>query len=156
MSIKIRLAHIDDLESLNQLMFKLHDYHHVEQPKHIKSALEIEQVKSIASYLDNPECLVYVAVEDERIIGFITGHFCELVSIISKPVLMGSVDELYILPEKRKTKVASELMSKLEDMFEDFGVKRIFVEVWNFNQSAISFYQNAGFNHHIHWLCKEL
>lgn len=155
-TFQIRSARFSDLEILNTLMFELHDYHHKKQPKHIKTANDIEKEKSIALYLDNPECLVYVATEHDVIIGFITGHFCELSSVISKPISMGSIDELYIIPEKRHLKVASQLMNKIELMFEDLGVKRVFVEVWQFNQSALSLYKKNGFSHHIHWLCKEL
>ncbi|GLO60989.1 N-acetyltransferase [Vibrio sp. MACH09] len=155
-SIQIRAANLSDLEVLNTLMYQLHQFHHDEQPEHIKTAEEIEQEKSIARYLDNPECLVYVAIDGDNIVGFITGQFCELISPISKPVTMGSVDELYVLAKYRHMSVATLLMDKLQNMFDDFGVKRVFVEVWHFNQAAITFYKKNGFSHHIHWLCKDL
>lgn len=88
--------------------------------------------------------------------GFITGHFCELVSTVSQAVAMGSVDELYVLPAFRGQRIASQLCHKLERVFKDYGVKQMFVEVWDFNQSAQDFYQCAGFVQHIHWLRKPL
>jgi len=155
-SLQIRMAGYDDLESLNRLMYQLHEHHHIAQPEHIKSAAEIEEEKSITRYLDNPDCFVYVAVEQGMIVGFITGQFCELISQISKPVPMGTVDELYVIESFRNNNVAGKLIEKLEQMFSDLGVKRMFVEVWNFNQPAIALYKKQGFCHHIHWLCKEL
>ncbi|NMV12961.1 N-acetyltransferase, partial [Vibrio parahaemolyticus] len=95
----IKPACFSDLELLNDLMFELHDEHHLQSPELFKTAEEIEQEKSIARYIDDPECLVYVAKQGDEIIGFISGHFCELISTVSQPVMMGSVDELYVLPE---------------------------------------------------------
>lgn len=135
-------------------MYELHHEHHLQAPDSFKTAEEIEQEKSIARYLDDPECLVFVAKKHEKIVGFITGHFCELVSTVSKPIQMGSIDELYVAPEYRKQRIAQQLYSTLEQRFQEYGVKEVFVEVWHFNQSASQFYTNSGFGHHIHWLRK--
>ncbi|WP_423840445.1 GNAT family N-acetyltransferase [Vibrio mytili] len=152
----IKPARFEDLESLNDLMFDLHDEHHVQSPELFKTAEEIEQEKSIARYIDNPECLVYVAREAEVIIGFVSGHFCELISAVSNPVMMGSVDELYVLPAYRKQGVAIALLEKIESTFTDYGVKQMFVEVWDFNQQALALYKREGFAPHIHCLRKPL
>lgn len=152
----IRPAQSKDLEQLNALMFCLHDFHHNNASEDIKTATEIEQDKSIARYLDDPECLVYVAESEGDIVGFITGHFCELVSVVSKPIQMGSVDELFVVESFRNQDIAGKLIDRMEQTFEDYGVKKVFVEVWHFNQSAVSFYKKKGFQHHIHWLCKSL
>ncbi len=145
-----------DLESLNHLMYALHDEHHLACPEYFKTAAEIEQEKSIATYLDDPQGLVYVARYDGQIIGFITGHFCELISTVSKTLLMGSIDELYVCPSYRKRGVADALCCRIENTFRDYGVRQVFVEVWNFNQSALNFYAESGFSHHIHYLIKPI
>jgi ribosomal protein S18 acetylase RimI-like enzyme len=155
-TFSIRAANQADLETLHTLMHQLHTHHHLAAPEHIKTADEIDQEKSIALYLDSPECLVYVAEQEEQIVGFITGHFCELVAAVSKPVQMGSVDELFVSPRYRQQGIAEALFTRLQDSFEDYGVKQVFVEVWEFNQSAIKFYHKMAFNHHIHWLRKPL
>ncbi len=155
-AITVSAAQMDDLAALNQLMFALHDEHHHACPTYFKTADEIEQEKSIARYLDDPECLVYVARQNEQIVGFITGHFCELVSSVSKSIPMGSIDELYVIPECRQQRVAAVLVARLEATFIDYGVQEMFVEVWDFNQIAQYFYQQRGFSQHIHWLRKSL
>jgi len=154
--ISVVPARNNDLEVLNQMMYELHDEHHTACPEHFKTAEEIEQEKSIARYLEIPECLVFVAKQNQKIIGFITGHFCELVSMVSKPVPMGSVDELYVSPEFRQQGVASQLYKRLEQTFIDYGVEQVFVEVWAFNQNANRFYEEIGFQPHISWLRKSV
>ncbi|NOH96366.1 GNAT family N-acetyltransferase [Vibrio sp. 99-70-13A1] len=156
MDLTLRAAQHKDLEQLNELMFELHHHHHLASPEHFKTAEEIEQEKSIARYLDDPECIVYVALKGELIVGFVTGHFCELISTVSKPVQMGSIDELYVLPDYRKESIAESLFEKLERTFDDYGVQQVFVEVWDFNSPAKHFYQKMGFIPHIQWMRKSL
>lgn len=155
-NVVVRPACSEDLSILNQLMFQLHDEHHRGCPEYFKTAQEIESEKSIAQYLDDPECLVFVATLASQVIGFISGHFCELVSTVSKPVLMGSIDELYVKPDVRHHGAAKQLMVRIEHMFQQYGVKEIFVEVWDFNVGAQGFYHNSGFTQHIHWLRKSV
>ncbi|MDN3612913.1 MAG: GNAT family N-acetyltransferase [Vibrio gallaecicus] len=156
MELTLRAAQHKDLEQLNELMFELHHHHYLASPEHFKTAEEIEQEKSIARYLDDPECLVYVALKGELIVGFVTGHFCELISTVSKTVQMGSIDELYVLPDYRKESIAESLFEKLERTFDDYGVQQVFVEVWDFNSPAKHFYQKMGFIPHIQWMRKSL
>lgn len=156
MDFVIRRAKESDLFSLNSMMYKLHDEHHQQCPEQFKTASEIEQEKSIARYLDDPNCMVYVAETQSQLIGFITGHFCELVSTVSKPIMMATVDELYVEAEKRREGVAEKLMCRLEQELKDYGVKELFVEVWHFNQSALDFYHKQNLKEHIHYLRKPI
>lgn len=149
-------AQPSDIDALNDLMFALHDEHHQQCPEFFKTAEEIEQEKSIARYLDDPECLVFVAKRGEEVIGFVSGHFCELISTVSQPLPMGSVDELFVVNAYRHQGIAQTLLQKIEQTFTDYGVSQVFVEVWHFNQNAIALYQKSGFQHHIHWLRKAL
>lgn len=157
MTIHIRAASQKDLPQLDELMFQLHHHHHESCPDFFKTPEEIEQEKSIARYLDSPECLVYVAIDTSGlIIGFVTGHFCELISTVSKAIPMGNIDELFVIPEYRKSGVAEQLLAKIEQTLVDYGVQQIFVEVWEFNQAARSLYNKLGFASHIHWLRKSV
>ncbi len=152
--VNIRLAKSSDLPVLEQMMYELHNEHHLACPQHFKSAEAVMQEKRIADYLESPEGLVFVALCDHRCIGFVSGHFADLVSSVSQPVLMGSIDEFYVLPPYRGQGIGSQLLQRIEREFEDYGVQQVFVEVWDFNQSAVKLYQRLGFSHHIHCLRK--
>ncbi|USD66493.1 GNAT family N-acetyltransferase [Vibrio sp. SCSIO 43136] len=153
--ITIRAARLDDLEALNQMMYDLHDFHHQANPALFKTAHDVEQEKSIARYLDHPECFVFVAQTDQ-LVGFISGHFCELMSPIVEPVQMGSIDEMFVVSNHRNQGVAQLLFDRIQQSFIDCGVEQLFVEAWDFNQPALGFYKKSGFINHIHYLRKPL
>ncbi|MEI8633359.1 GNAT family N-acetyltransferase [Vibrio sp. PP-XX7] len=152
--IKIRLANTNDLSPLEKMMYDLHHEHHIACPEHFKSAQEVLKDKQVAHYINSPETFLYVACEEHMIVGFITGHFSELVSTVSKNVMMGSIDELFVLPAYRCQGIGSRLLNRLTKEFEDYSIQQIFVEVWAFNLAAQKLYQQLGFEHHIHWLRK--
>lgn len=156
MSPIIRRAKETDLFCLNSMMYQLHDEHHQQCPDLFKTASEIEEEKSISRYLDDPDCMVYVAELEGAVIGFVTGHFCELISTVSKPVMMATIDELYVEQLHRREGVAEKLMVRIEQELKDYGVKEIFVEVWGFNKTALDFYHQQGMKEHIHYLRKAL
>ncbi|MGL6258583.1 GNAT family N-acetyltransferase [Vibrio sp. WXL210] len=150
--ITIRAAKCTDLDKLNRMMYQLHHEHHLQSPELFKPANEID--KTIAHYLDHPECLVFVAVDNGDVVGFISGHFGQYQSPVSKPVMMGSVDELYVESDYRKSGIASKLMDKIEQTLDDYGARYLFVEVWESNPTAVQFYLTQGYQSHIHCLMK--
>lgn len=152
----ISVPNESDLPRLKELSFELHDMHHRSVPEHFKTADEILSEKDISSYLYDPQCLIYVAKLESKLVGFITGHFCELQALVSKPIQMGSIDEIYIVEGHRESGIAKSLFERLETTFKECGATQIFVEVWDFNQSALAVYEKLGFNPHIHWLRKAI
>lgn len=151
-----RPAKLDDLAQLNQLMYNLHHEHYLQAPSEFKTPEEIEQDKSISLYLDSPECFVFVCEQHNRIVGFVTAQLCQFESPISPSCSMGSVDELYVLPSFRKKGIATQLLSAVQTRLIAWGATQIMVEVWDFNQSALSLYKECGFVSHIHCLKKNI
>lgn len=156
MNTFIRHAKLDDLIILNQLMFLLHDEHHQAEPMHFKPASEVMLEKNIEQYITAPDALVFVAVEQHQIVGFVTGHFGEFESSISKAIMMGSIDELYVLPASRSQGIGTQLLTRCSTEFQEYGISQLYVEVWDFNQSALKLYKSLGYQSHIHCLCKIL
>ncbi len=159
-SYSYRPANASHLPQLRKMMTALHQEHHTRDPELFKEPAEIDKVKDIGTYLNEPNCLLFVACDKhdgvEQVTGFISGHFCELSSTVSKPITMGSVDEFYVDPASRGQGIGRELLSIIAQRFKVYGASQMFVEVWDSNQGAIQMYQSSGFNHHIHWLRKPL
>jgi GNAT superfamily N-acetyltransferase len=82
--------------------------------------------------------VIYVAHEGEAMIGYIAGHLtrrfgCE-----------GELEWLYVVPERRRSGVASSLMPCLAAWFKQENVARVCVNVARFNTAAHSFYARHG------------
>lgn len=154
--MKIRSAQIEDIKLLNNFMLALHDEHHQHRADLCKPAPEVMEEKSIEAYINHPECVVRVVEIKGELAGFITGSFSEFISPIHPQMLVGSVDEFYVLPCYRKQGYGKALLNDLTQYFESYGVKRILVEVYEFNQSAIHMYQAQGFEGYIHCMMKSL
>jgi ribosomal protein S18 acetylase RimI-like enzyme len=156
MNFTVRSATDADLETLNLFMYDLHQFHHQHVPDDFKTPEEVQLEKSIALYLESPDCLVLVAEFNGKVIGFVTGQFCELLSPISKSVLIGNIDELFVLKSYQKCSVATVLLQEMEIRFAEYGVAQIMVEVWDFNHAARGLYKKLGFEPHIHCLRKKI
>lgn len=152
--IVIKRARLEELSDLETMMYALHHEHYLLFPDHFKPAQEVMQDKNIAEYLTMPEGLVFVAYVDDLLVAFVTGHFGQLISLVSKNVTMGSIDELFVQPEYRGLGIAKQLIERCNREFEDYGVEQIFVEVWSGNRNAVSVYQQSGFGEHIQYLRK--
>jgi ribosomal protein S18 acetylase RimI-like enzyme len=159
-STKIKPASRIHLSQLRAMMRQLHAEHHQREPDQFKTPEDVEKSKDIATYYDDPNCLIFVALDDSLkgspCVGFISGHFCELTSSVSKPITMGSVDELFVLSSHRKQGIGKDLLEQLSARFKLYGASQLFVEVWHSNVGAVEMYQQFGFSHHIHWLRKPL
>ncbi len=91
---------------------------------------------SIAAELDNPNSATFVAVEDDKVIGFINAHFV--------------LDECYlnnmaVVSHYRKHGVGNSLIEALMQFAERKDFAFITLEVRKSNQNAISFYEKHGF-----------
>ena len=82
----------------------------------------------------NYESFSFVAKEENKIIGIITGHsyYKEI-----------HISDLIVLEEYRKKKVGSKLVKTVEEHFKDKGFKNINLTTYAFQ--APKFYEKCGF-----------
>ena len=76
----------------------------------------------------------FVAKEDNKIIGIITGHS------YYKEV---HISDLIVIEEYRNKHIGSKLVKKVEDYFKDKGFENINLTTYNFQ--APEFYKKCGF-----------
>jgi GNAT superfamily N-acetyltransferase len=82
--------------------------------------------------------VIYVAVEDTRIVGFIAGH------LSTRFGCDGELEWLNVIPEKRRSGVAGDLLRVLANWFADHNARRICVDADPENPGARSFYRKHG------------
>jgi ribosomal protein S18 acetylase RimI-like enzyme len=91
--------------------------------------------------------IAYVAAEENAVAGFIAGHLTRRYSFD------GELQWISVLPERRGSGVASELLRLLATWFADQGALKICVDVEPSNTAARAFYLRHGAEKlNPHWL----
>lgn len=92
--------------------------------------------------------IFYVAVEDEKVFGFVVGMFIKLSKQDLQgtyPAIMGRIEELYVDPNFREQGIGTKLMDKIEEYFKQKGCQYIWVEVFKPNIRTHELYQRLGY-----------
>jgi GNAT superfamily N-acetyltransferase len=85
-----------------------------------------------------PPRVIFVACEGDAVIGYIAGHLTRRFGCD------GELEWLYVIPERRRTGVASGLMPCLATWFQKQSAARVCVNVARTNTGAIQFYAKHG------------
>lgn len=135
---------------------QLNRLHYEAEPDYFKHPDDIESEKDLSRYLCEDRCFACLAVDSDQYLGFAVGELRELASPISKPLTIGSIEEIFIEKEFRGTGVGRHLMAFIENHCRERGASELFTEVWGFNEAALRFYAALGLKTHVHWLRKTL
>jgi GNAT superfamily N-acetyltransferase len=85
-----------------------------------------------------PPRVIFVACEGDAVIGYIAGHLTRRFGCD------GELEWLYVIPERRRTGVASGLMPCLAGWFKQQSAAKVCVNVARTNTGAIQFYAKHG------------
>lgn len=118
-----------------QIMSSAHTGQIADLEKQCFSAPWSEQ--SIITELTNPLSLWIVAVEGEKVVGY-----------VGSQSVMGEADmmNLAVLPQYRRKGIGTKLVCLLIAMLKEKNVHSLTLEVRASNESAISLYKMLGFN----------
>ena len=149
----VRFAGEKDLDKINELRKQVNDIHVEGRPDLFKAGFGSE-IRDFAKVMLEGENSDIIVAERN---GVICGMVC--VERIDKPETPYSkarsfyhVQEIAVDEKHRRQGVAKEL---LEFMIEDAkkrNLRRIELDVWEFNDSAIEFYQTVGFKQTRRWM----
>ena len=157
--MKIVKAEKADIEKLTALLYELDKFHFSEEPSKYRSPEEMNEKrieKDIFSLYEDGKISVFLAIDKGKLIGFVSGTTKKLDSIISKPRVVGFINELVVLPEYRGLKVSELLMKKIEEFLMKNGAQEFGLNVASFNMRAINFYKKLGYTVDSHLLTKKL
>ncbi len=82
--------------------------------------------------------VIFVCLEDDSVIGYIGGHLTQRYDCD------GELQYLYVVPQHRRQRIASELLALLAGWFKDHKASRICVDVVPGNATARAFYSRYG------------
>ncbi len=141
----IREATIDDIDTMTQYTFKLHQHEddgtvqaHQDFYLNLKNWLSIE--------LDNPRSLFLIAEKDNHPIGFVGAtSIINDNGFLASP-LKGVIQLLWIEPEYRNNRIAEKLVDEVEHCFREIGVEYVECTYTSSNQQAKIFWGKRGYD----------
>jgi diamine N-acetyltransferase len=153
MDIIIRTATEKDYSGLIKLYDELNKMHVKALPHlFVKPSKRPQDMAYIRDILKSKDAVLFIAKSGEETIGFIEA------SVKQPPdhpeAVQNSyayVDDICVINEYRRTSVGKKLMEAVEKWAIDSGLNQIELNVWDFNKSAMAFFDRTGYKplHHI-------
>ena len=147
--ITIRGADYKDIPDIMRLLVYIAQLHHSGRPDIFKEEGSSKYSSDdLVKIIANDNTPVFVAAdENDSIYGY---AFCIVKETIDNILLCNRkvlyLDDLCVDTSARGQGIGRLLIEKVKSHRRNIGANSIELNVWNFNKSAISFYEHCGFN----------
>ncbi len=144
--MEIRFAREDELEKVNVLRKQVNDLHVEGKPDVFKPGFCRELQDFVHAIWQDKEQEIVVAEDDGQLCGFAVLHHInkpENPFMYERDFL--DIDEFCVDREHRRQGVATKLVEFIKEYAREKGFKRLELNMWEFNQDALAFYEAAGF-----------
>ncbi len=156
-SIQLRFAAETDLEDVNRLRRQVNDVHTEGEPEIFKPGFGDELRDYIHTVFADPSKKILVAEADGRICGFAVLNF------YSKPETPYMLARSYVDVEEfgvdegcRRQGIGRALMEHIKTCALSMGYSRIELNMWEFNEGALKFYEEMGLSTYRRYMKCEL
>lgn len=142
-NITIRKATIHDLisiQTLNNNLFEL-EYKNFDDTLKNGWPFEKEGEEYFVDMINNE--IVFVAADDEKIVGYLAGSICEQISYITET--FAELDNMCIDDEYRRFGIGTMLINSFKEYCKEKEIQNIKVTASAKNSRAIEFYTRNGF-----------
>lgn len=123
---------------LLQIIAKLHKDARPDMFPNLESKYTLEEVRQRLSKEDNG---VFVSEIDGEVNGYI---FCDIITEGCGSTLY--IDDLCVDPSVHRQGIASKLMDRAREYAREKKCRMVMLNVWEFNESALAFYEKYGFS----------
>lgn len=145
-TIEVRPARREELERVNALRRMVNDLHVAGRPAHFKAGFGQPLQGHVYEQLESDRFGVLVALADGEIVGFATVQYVHRPeSPYTLPLDFYHVEEFGVDEAFRRRGVATALVEYMKKDARERGFHRLDLDVWSFNDSALAFYEAAGF-----------
>ena len=143
---EVRWARENELERVNELRMQVNALHVAGKPEVFKPGFPEKLRNYIYAIHKDPEQFITVAVKDGTICGFaVLHHINRPENPFMKERDLLDIDEFCVDEAFRRQGIASEMIDFIREFAKEKGFHRIELNMWEFNQDALAFYEAAGF-----------
>ena len=144
--IEVRPARENELDRVNELRMQVNALHVAGKPDVFKPGFHEELRNYVHTIWNDPEQSIVVAEKDGIICGFaVLHHIHKPENPFMKERDFLDVDEFCVDEAFRRQGIASEMIAFIREFAKEKGFHRIELNMWEFNQDALAFYEAAGF-----------
>ncbi len=144
--MEIRFAKENELDRVNELRKQVNELHVEGKPDVFKPGFGDELRDFIHTIWKDPEQEIVVADADGIICGVaVIHHIYKAENPFMHERDFIDIDEFCVDEGYRRQGVASAMITFIKNYTKEKGFKRLELNMWEFNQSALEFYENAGF-----------
>lgn len=146
MQVPVRFAKENDLAAVNELRRQVNGLHVCGAPEIFKPGFSVELRDYIYEIMRDQNKQIVVAELEGKICGFAVLHRVlrpETPYMYERKYL--DIDEFGVDEEHRRRGVATAMVTFIRDLAKDMGYTRVELNMWEFNEGAIAFYEAAGF-----------
>ena len=142
--MKLRKLTLSDYDEMLALYQALDELHVEARPDYFIHRDEVYPIEHYAAAVTDPECLL-MGVFDERetMVGFVRATLWKQSGMV-KTIKTVCLDDIFVLPEHRRSGVGAKLFRAVEEWAKEQGAVRLDLHTWEFNQSAVSMYRAMG------------
>lgn len=128
----------NDFEIVESIIAKLHKLHVENRPDfYIENEHPINK-KEYKAMINNQDKINIAYLVDYKIAGVCLATIKDR---IEKSIY---IDDIFVLEEFRHQEIATKLYKQVESIAKDICAKRIDLTVWQFNTTALKFYESLG------------
>ena len=144
---EVRFAREEDLERVNELRRVVNDLHVKGKPDVFKPGFCDELRDYIHVIRSDPNKKIVVAELEGKVCGFaVLNHIVKPENPFMYERDFLDIDEFAVDTACRRRGVASAMVAFIRGWAKEQGYKRLELNMWEFNQGALAFYEAAGFS----------
>ena len=144
--MSVRFAEFGDLERVNALRKQVNDLHVQGRPEVFKAGFPEELRGYVYTVFNDPRMKIAVCERESVICGF---ALLNRVTRPETPYMLErhylDIDEFCVDAAWRRQGVGTELVRFIRDYAGAEGFDRVELNMWEFNQDALAFYEAVGF-----------
>ena len=144
--INIRFEKENELARVNELRKQVNDLHVEGKPEIFRAGFNDELRDFIYKIWKDPEQKIVVAELNGVVCGFaVLHHIHRPENPFMRERDFMDVDEFCVDKEYRRQGIATKMISFIRNYTKEKGIKRLELNMWEFNQDALAFYEAIGF-----------
>ena len=144
--VTVRFAREEELDRVNVLRRQVNELHVAGKPDVFKPGFGSELRDYIHVIQADPEKKIVVAERDGKLCGFaVLNHIVRPENPYMYERNFLDIDEFGVDESCRRQGVAAAMIRFIRDYAREKGYRRLELNMWEFNQDALAFYEAAGF-----------